>query len=95
MKTAYSGFIDNYNDTVANDIEIIQPLISARQPRIIRDNGVFKVNQGEIVIVVDGIVSVEIEYNVGFGAEDKGGQGRKKGDAADRKRAAGDDLWNY
>ncbi|AJF74991.1 MULTISPECIES: helix-turn-helix domain-containing protein [Raoultella] len=78
MKTAYSGFIDNYNDTVANDIEIIQPLISARQPRIIRDNGVFKVNQGEIVIVVDGIVSVEIEYNVGFGAEDKGGQGRKK-----------------
>lgn len=73
MKTTYSDVIDQYNHVVASDLELIQPLISANQPRIIKDNGVFRIEPGEVVIVVEGIIAIEVEYNVGFGSAGKRG----------------------
>ncbi|HDS6536384.1 TPA: helix-turn-helix domain-containing protein [Klebsiella aerogenes] len=73
MKTTYSDVIDQYNHVVASDLELIQPLISANQPRIIKDNGVFKIEPGEVIIVVEGIIAIEVEYNAGFGSASKRG----------------------
>ena len=71
MKTTYSDVIDSYNHVVDSDLDVIQPLISVNQARIIKDNGVFRIEPGEVVIVVEGIISVEVEYNVGFGSVSK------------------------
>ncbi len=73
MRTTYSDVIDQYNHVVTSDLELIQPLISANQPRIIKDNGVFRIEPGEIVIIVEGIIAIEVEYNVGFGSAIKRG----------------------
>ncbi|MGR7464433.1 helix-turn-helix domain-containing protein [Klebsiella aerogenes] len=71
MKTTYSDIIDSYNHVVASDLELIQPLVTANQPRIIKDNCVFRIEPGEVVIVVEGIIAIEVEYNVGFGFASK------------------------